>query len=252
MQKESLCAKTNKMSILIIIFIGFLLIMICYGVVKQEHKDKMEETSITSTVSEIYYYKEEIETFWEDMLEKKLHSTISKKMKKDISLHNNDGQDSNECELPQIPTRVKFFTDYRCYNLWYTPHYRMQQMAWTDSQGLRRYNDDYIVALGSFYSIDIGDRFEVTLDTGTKFTVILGDGKVDVDCDNRNMYTPCLDYNGNESANMLEFIVDEKALDPEIYDYGSLDLIDNFKGNVVKMVYLGRDTSADWNTYELK
>lgn len=157
-----------------------------------------------------------------------------------------------ECELPEISTNVKLFTDYRAYNLWYTPHYRLQQKAWTDEQGLRRFNDDYIVALGSFYSVNIGDRFEVTLDTGRIFTVILGDGKADIDCDSRNMYTPCLDYNGEKSANMLEFIIDENVLDEEVYNYGSLDKLEGFEGDVVKMVYLGRDDSADWNTYEVK
>ncbi len=47
------------------------------------------------------------------------------------------------CQLPAIKTNVKFFTDYRSYNLWYTPHFRLQQEAWTDEQGLRRFNEDY-------------------------------------------------------------------------------------------------------------
>lgn len=157
----------------------------------------------------------------------------------------------NECELPSVPTHVKFFTDYRYYSLWYTPHYRLQQSAWTDEQGLRRYNEDYIVALGSFYSTDIGDRFEITLDTGKTFTVILGDGKVDEDCDSRNMYTPCIDYGGNAAANLLEFVIDETVLDSEVYSYGSLDYLEQFKGNIVEMVYLGRDKSQDWDTYEI-
>ena len=155
-----------------------------------------------------------------------------------------------QCELPEISTHVKFFTDYRCYSLWYTPHYRLQQSAWTDEQGLRRYNDDYIVALGSFYSTDIGDRFKIILDTGKTFTVILGDGKVDADCDSKNMYTPCIDYGGNAAANLIEFVIDESVLASEVYRYGSLDYLEDFKGNIVEMVYLGRDESQDWDTYE--
>ena len=158
----------------------------------------------------------------------------------------------NVCSLPKIPTNVKLFTDYRVYNLWYTPHYRLQQAAWTDSQGFRRYNNDYVVALGSYYSTNIGDRFEITLDTGSTFTVILGDGKVDDDCDSDNMYTPCFDYNGDKAANVLEFIIDEEVLDRDVYDYGSVDLIEEFKGDITKMVYLGRDASQDWDLYEVK
>lgn len=155
------------------------------------------------------------------------------------------------CSLPLISTHVKYFTDYRCYNLWYTPHYRLQQAAYTDEQGFRRFNEDYIVALGSFYSTNIGDRFKVTLDNGRKFTVILGDGKWDADCDSSCMYTPCIDYTGKNAANLLEFIVDEEVIDPNVYQYGSVEKISGFEGDIVEMMYLGRDTSADWNTYEI-
>ena len=156
-----------------------------------------------------------------------------------------------KCDLPEISTNVKLFTDYHVYNLWYTPHYRLQQLSWTDSQGFRRYNNDYIVALGSYYSTDIGDRFKITLDTGKTFTVILGDGKVDADCDSKNMYTPCIDYEGNAAANLLEFVIDENVMLVEVYSYGSVDYIEDFQGDVVEMVYLGRDSSQDWDLYEI-
>lgn len=154
-----------------------------------------------------------------------------------------------ECEIPSVPTHVKFCTDYRSYDLWYTPHYRLQQVAWTDEYGMRRYNNDYLVALGSYYSTDIGDRFEVTLDTGKTFTVMMADGKWDIDCDENNMYTPTIDYNGEYAGNLLEFIMDKYSVSSEMYGYGSLDYYDAFKGSVIKMVYLGRDDSADWDTY---
>lgn len=154
------------------------------------------------------------------------------------------------CQLPSIKTNVKYFTDYRSYNLWYTPHYRLQQAAWTDKQGLRRFNEDYIVALGSYYSTCVGDRFKVTLDSGRDFTVIFGDGKWDEDCDKLCMYTPCIDYDGSEAANLLEFIIDKEVLSNEVYEYGSIEKLSGFEGNISKMIYLGRDTSQDWDTYE--
>lgn len=157
-----------------------------------------------------------------------------------------------EVLLPVLSTEPKLFTDYRSYNLWYTPYYRLQQAAYTDEDGLRRFNDDYIVALGKFYSEDIGDRFCVTLDTGVEFTIILGDGKDPYDCDLNNMYMPYVNYDNEKCANLLEFIVDADVMKPEVYDYGSLDYLDKFKGNIVKMVYLGRDDSEDWTTYETR
>ena len=151
--------------------------------------------------------------------------------------------------LPILPTNIKSYTDYRVYNVEGTPHKRLQQVAWTDEHGCRRYNDDYIVALGSFYSTDIGDRFEVTLDTGRVFTIILGDGKADCDTDVNNMYAPCINYDGEMCANVIEFIIDKYVVDSEMYSYGSLDYHSEFKGNIVEMIYLGRDSSGDWSSY---
>lgn len=153
-------------------------------------------------------------------------------------------------DVPSINTSIKLFTDYRYYNIKGTPHYRLQQECWTDEYGCRRFNDDYCVAVGSFYSTDIGDRFRVTLNTGTVFTVIVADGKWDCDCDFLNQYTPCYDYDGREYGNLLEFIVDDCVLDTECFNYGSLDYYDTFKGSIVKMEYLGRDTSQDWGFWE--
>ncbi len=131
-------------------------------------------------------------------------------------------------------------------------HYRLQQAAYTDDDGLRRFNNDYIVALGEFYSVNIGDRFKITLDSGNEFTVILGDGKDPCDCDDTNMYAPCIDYDGVDCANVIEFIIDDDVLEASVYAYGSLNCIPKFSGNIIKMEYLGRDDSEDWDTYETR
>lgn len=152
--------------------------------------------------------------------------------------------------LPTLSTERKVCTDYRCYNLSGTPHNRLQGVAWTDDIGCRRFNNDYIVALGSFYSTKIGDRFEVTLDTGKIFTIILGDGKADCDTDETNMFTYCPMYGTDElGANLLEFIINSDVMAKECYEYGGIDYYKEFKGNVIRMTYLGRDTSDDWDTY---
>lgn len=178
-----------------------------------------------------------------------LNKTQNSKQVSSVSIKGSNFEVGEECAVPSVSTHVKYCTDYRFYNLWYTPHYRLQQVAWTDELGMRRYGDDYLVALGSYYSTNIGDRFEVTLDTGKTFTVMLADGKWDSDCDEYNMYTPCVDYNGECAGNLLEFIMDKYSVSNEMYAYGSLDYYEEFKGNVSKMIYLGRDTSGDWDTY---
>ena len=161
----------------------------------------------------------------------------------------NNWEEGDICDLPDINASIKLFTDYRAYDIWYTPHYRLQQVATTDENGFRRYNDDYLVALGSYYSTRIGDRFLVVLDTGNVFTVMLADGKQDKDCVD-NMYTPCEDYSGNAAANVLEFIVDSDVLDASVYDSGDVNNISSVYGDIAMIKYLGRDDSADWDTYE--
>lgn len=157
---------------------------------------------------------------------------------------------NEEVPLPDLPTNMKYCTDYRWYSIEGTPHNRMQNLSYTDDKGCRRYNDDYCVALGSFYSERIGDRFEVTLDNGNVFTIITGDMKADCDTDITNMYAPCINYDNEHCANVIEFIIDDKVVSNDMYAYGSLDYHEEFKGNIVKMVYLGRDTTMNWDIYE--
>lgn len=156
-----------------------------------------------------------------------------------------------EVPLPDLPTYRYLCTDYRFYNLPNTPHYRLQQVAWTDEMGCRRFNNDYIVGLGSGYSIDIGDRFAVELENGFRFTIIMGDGKNDqTDTDQEtHRYTPCKDYDGNDCANVIEFIIDDQIMAKEAYKYGSLSYYDIFNSNIKSMIYLGRDDSGDWTSY---
>lgn len=152
--------------------------------------------------------------------------------------------------LPSIATDMYLCTDYRHYNLPNTPHYRMQKAAWTDDIGCRRFNNDYIVGLGSGYTVNIGDRFGIELENGHCFTVIMGDGKADCDTDAAtHRYTPCKNYKGQECANVLEFIIDDQKMDKKAYGYGSISYYADFNSNIKKMIYLGRDNNGDWSSY---
>lgn len=156
------------------------------------------------------------------------------------------GQD---VELPNLPTDRKVCTDYRVYNIPGTPHNRMQLAAHTDEQGCRRYGEFYIVGLGSAYANMVGETYEVELDTGVIFTIITGDMKPDDDTDITHRFEGCYNYDGAYCANILEFIIDKETFDTRAYQWGGVDWYENFKGNIVRMTYLGRDTSADWDIY---
>lgn len=122
------------------------------------------------------------------------------------------------------------YMDYRAITNTNSDQYQFQQICWTDSQGLRRQGDDYVVALGSYYSINIGDRFLVSLDTGITYTVVLGDCKADCHTNPTNQYVVV----GNK-INIIEFVVDTNALDYTVAQSGNIGTYKNLAGNVVSI-----------------
>ena len=140
-------------------------------------------------------------------------------------------------DIPTIAdTDFYGYMDYRKITDKTTPQYEMQQSAWTDWQGLRRYNNDYMVAMGSYYSdYEVGSRFEITLENDTVFTVILGDLKDDIHTDNKKMYTPVYDNWQLVKANVIEFIVEKNQLSYDVKQLGTISGYEEFNGNIVSI-----------------
>ena len=123
--------------------------------------------------------------------------------------------------------------DYRCITDKTSAQYELQQFAWTDEDGFRRIGDDYIVAMGTYYAKNVGDRFKITLDTDNEITVIIGDIKQDIHTDYFNQYTPIYDENGIFfSGNVLEFIVDTDVLPKVPRRLGTVSYFNYLKGNI--------------------
>lgn len=144
------------------------------------------------------------------------------------------------CSIPDLPSDVKHYTDYRCYNIVGTAQYNLQQQATTDELGFRRYGDDYIVAMGSYYSTEVGDRFYIHQTNNISYTVVTGDMKADIHTDPTNRYLPCINYDNEECANILEFIIDERVMDNRCLSYGSVSYYDDFDADIDIIMYLGR------------
>lgn len=136
-------------------------------------------------------------------------------------------------DIPTCNTEFKTYMDYRCITDKTSAQYELQQFAWTDEDGFRRIGDDYIVAMGIYYAENVGDRFNITLDTDNEITVIIGDIKQDIHTDYFNQYTPIYDENGIFfSGNVLEFIVDTDVLPKIPRRLGTVSYFDNLKGNI--------------------
>lgn len=138
-----------------------------------------------------------------------------------------------EYEIPDYDTFFKSYMSYRAITNTSSPQYKLQQQCWTDENGLRRQTDDYVVAVGSYYSKHIGDRFRITLSDDTQFTVIVGDIKADRHTDSKHQYRAVYNENGKFiSANVLEFVVDIGRLPSSVRRSGTVSSIEELKGNI--------------------
>lgn len=149
-------------------------------------------------------------------------------------VNNNKTEKNTESfEVPNFNTSFKGYMDYRCITDKTSAQYEFQTNAWTDSNGLRRVNDDYMVAMGTYYATECGERFKIGFETGSEITVLVADIKQDGHTDEKHQYTPVYDTDGNlYSANVLEFIVDTDVLLDEVILYGSIDRIEYLSGNI--------------------
>ena len=140
-------------------------------------------------------------------------------------------------ELPNLDTSFKTYMDYRYITDTDSMQYKLQQNSWTDEDGLRRLGEAYMVAMGTYYADECGKTFEITFDTGEKILVVVGDIKADCHTDKTNRYSPVYDNNGNFiSANVLEFIVDTKAMSRHTKRLGTVEYCGNLQGNIVSIV----------------
>ena len=148
-----------------------------------------------------------------------------------VQEHHTDAPKLIKYEVPEGKTSFKSYMSWKAITNTRSKQYKLQEDCWTDSYGLRRYNEDYVIALGSYYSSNIGDRFKITLDTGKSFNAVVGDFKANKHTDPLNQYTTT----ENSGKCVVEFIVETGRLDSTAKRMGDISYISNFKGNVEKI-----------------
>ena len=137
-----------------------------------------------------------------------------------------------ETQSPQTQTWFKAYMDYCTITDTDSVQYAMEQNAWTDDRGLRRMADDYLVAMGTgWLESGCGERFAVTLENGSEFTVRVGDIKADQHTDKTHRYRSC-----ESGANVLEFIVDTGMLSGEARNAGTVSVYPELSGNITAIV----------------
>ena len=128
-----------------------------------------------------------------------------------------------------LDTSFKSYMSYKAITNTNSIQYELQQDAWTDKNGLRRYGSDFMIAVGTPYA-NVGDRVLVTLDTEKYFYAIVGDSKGDV------WYHDC-----GKGACVVEFIVDTPEMGKIPKLMGDCSYIDGFEGEVVSITVLSDD-----------
>lgn len=134
-------------------------------------------------------------------------------------------------DIPTGDTSFHGYMDYACITDINSLQYQLQLNCWTDSQGIRRQGNDVCIALGSYYGTEIGTRYLITTDMGNSFTAVLADCKADIHTDYNNQYRDT----GNGFKNVVEFIVDTYALDPDVMSSGNIGTYSNYSGNIVSI-----------------
>ena len=121
----------------------------------------------------------------------------------------------------------KTYMDYRAITRKDSPQYQLQKLAWTDADGFRRYEQYYLIAMGTAYTNTIGETFDITLSTGKTIACMVGDVKDNQHTDRTNRYIP---INGN----IVEFIIDSNRMDPGILSCGDISSL-GFQGAVTQI-----------------
>lgn len=224
--KKNTKVRTNAIGIMLI-STAFLLASCCTAVNLEESKQEVKAVNESSNVKTLS--DEEIDD---------IHNAI-----KVCTLSDRQSKKYEEKELPLCDTWFKSYISYKAITNTNSDQYKIQQSAWTDENGLRRYGDDYIVAVGTYYADACYTRFKVKLDSGSEIIVMVGDIKQDVHTDDKNQYSTVTDSNGQFiSANVLEFIVDTSTLNKKAKNLGSVHCIDGLEGNIISIKKIKSET----------
>lgn len=136
---------------------------------------------------------------------------------------------SVETEAYSVPTGHSFksYTYYTSLSQ-HSPQGQLQKQAYTDENGLRKVDEYYCAALGTYYNGNIGDKFLVTLSTGVQFKMILCDVKSDAHTDSTHRYT-------RSNGCVIEFYVDRNKLNPKVKTSGNISSIPGFEGDITNI-----------------
>lgn len=123
----------------------------------------------------------------------------------------------------------KTYMDYKSITDMHSAQYQLQQLCWTDTDGFRRYEHYYLIALGSAYTNMIGETFDVYISSSDKPKhCMVGEAKADKNTDETHRFI-------EENGNIVEFIIDKTVMDQNVLLRGDISSL-GFQGSIIKIV----------------
>lgn len=134
------------------------------------------------------------------------------------------GESVTTLDLPDVSGEFKGYMDYHTITDKSSYQYMLRKIAVTDTQGFRKINGKYMIAVGKFYATEVGKELRVTIDN-TVIDCIVGDIKAHTDDKQQHQIG---------SNNIIEFIVDETKLDESAKFAGDVSKL-GLAGTIVKI-----------------
>ena len=125
----------------------------------------------------------------------------------------------------------KSYEDYRAIKVEGMPHLFLQRYyAYTEPNGIRAIEDRYCIALGSYFTTEIGQYIDVVLENGTVIECILGDQKADRHTDDKHIAHLT-------DGSVVEFIIDKDVMNDRVEEIGNISfLYEEWKSPVVQII----------------
>lgn len=133
--------------------------------------------------------------------------------------------------VPKNSSR-KTYMDYRKITDTSSEQYKLQQNkdCYTTDTGLRKVNEYYCIAVGTYYSENIGDKLIVHMENGENFKAIVADIKDDKHTDETNMQH-------RKDGSVIEFVVDTKKLPELVRKMGDISYMnETFRGEIKAII----------------
>lgn len=134
--------------------------------------------------------------------------------------------------------RIKSYMPYIAITSRSSAQWKLQQIAYTGTHGIRQVNGRYCIAVGSAYTSKIGQYIDLVLENGTVIPCILADQKADKDTNSENTIT-------EHDGSLVEFVVSSSNLSRSVRKMGDISYAQDDWNSMITQVIV-YDEVADY------